>query len=224
MSAANSKRDALREALSNSDSTKRLNIVMNVGTFPDDEYIDALIDQFAYEPDFYVRDTLTWALLNHNREKVIERIFAEINSPNPQMRAQCLHTLSKIADPTTWRAVTKAHLTDTNDAVATTAWRAAVIVVPDSDVPELLEVLCSQLGRGDARTRLSLTKAILGCEDAGVEALKKLRTHPNDAVRNHVESALRVFKDHEAEYLKTINLAKRNANLEDAPLIDPTII
>lgn len=224
MSTGNSKKDALREALSNSDSTKRLNIVMNVGTFPDDEYIDALIDQFAYEPDFYVRDTLTWALLNHNRKKVIERIIAEINSPNPQMRAQCLHTLSKIADPATWHAITKAHLTDTNDSVATTAWRAAAILVPESDVPELLEALCSQLGRGDARTRLSLTKAILSCEDAGVEALKKLLTNQDEVVRAHVESALRVFKDHEAEYLNSIKLAKRNATLEDAPLIDPTII
>lgn len=215
MDSGSSKSDALRLAFTNPDSSERLNLAMNVGTFPADDYIDVLVDQFAREPDFYVRDMLTWALLSHNRQKVIERILSEINSDYPQMRSQCLHTLSKIADPTTWHAITKAHLTDSNDSVATTAWRAAAILVPEDDIPGLLQVLCSQLGRGDDRTRLSLSKAILSFEDVGVQALKRFSADESELVRSHVESALRLLKDHEAEYQSSIDLARLNASLND---------
>ena len=216
--------ESLREAFTNPDSTYRLNLAMNVGTFPNDSYIHVLVDQFEVEPDFYVRDTLTWALLNHNRDKVLKRILFDVNSPYPQMRAQCLHTLSKIADPHTWSAITHEHLTDPNDSIATTAWRAAAILVPDEDTAELIDVLCTQLGRGDTRTQLSLSKALLNLGEPALDALKAFHAVENVDVREHVASIFRLAKDHEAEYLNAIEAAKRKASLDDAPAIDPAII
>ncbi len=224
MSATDALAESLRSAFMNPDSSKRLNLAMNVGTFPSDSYIDVLVDQFLVETDFYVRDTLTWALLSQNREKVTQRIVAEINSPYPQMRSQCLHTLSKIGDPGTWSAITRKHLTDPNDAIAKTAWRAAVILVPDEDVSELIEVLCTQLGRGDSRTQLSLSKALLSLGEPALEALKKITSSENEVVRTHVENIMRIHKDHVAEYVKSIEAAKRNESLTDAPTIDQSII
>lgn len=224
MSTTDSLAESLREAFTNPDASKRLNLAMNVGTFPSDSYIDVLIDQFLVETDFYVRDTLTWALLNQNREKVTQRIVAEINSPYPQMRSQCLHTLSKIGDPATWPAITRKHLTDPNDAIAKTAWRAAVILVPDEQVSELIDVLCSQLGRGNARTQLSLSKALLSLEEPALEALKEYISSDIVTVREHAENILRLHKDHVAEYVKSIEAAKRNDSLTDAPTIDQSII
>ena len=216
--------DSLREAFTDPDSTKRLNLAMNVGTFPSDSYIHVLVDQFQIEPDFYVRDMLTWALLNHNREKVTQRIVFDVNSPYPQMRAQCLHTLSKIGDPATWSAITHEHLTDPDDSIATTAWRAAAILVPEDQVTELIDVLCTQLGRGDTRTQLLLSKALLNLGEPALDVLKTYLTNENDSVREHVESIFRLFNDHEGEYLNSIEAAKRNAALTDAPAIDPAII
>lgn len=224
MSTTDELAESLREAFTNPDASKRLNLAMNVGTFPSDSYIDVLVDQFLVETDFYVRDTLTWALLNQNREKVTQRIVAEINSPYPQMRSQCLHTLSKIGDPATWPAITRQHLTDPNDAIAKTAWRAAVILVPDWQVSELVEVLCTQLGRGDARTQLSLSKALLNLEEPALEALKQFLTDDKINVREHAEKTFRLHNDHVAEYVKSIEAAKRNESLTDAPTIDPAII
>ena len=224
MSTTDELAESLREAFTNPDASKRLNLAMNVGTFPSDSYIDVLVDQFLVETDFYVRDTLTWALLNQNREKVTQRIVAEINSPYPQMRSQCLHTLSKIGDPATWPAITRQHLTDPNDAIAKTAWRAAVILVPDWQVSELVEVLCTQLGRGDARTQLSLSKALLNLEEPALEVLKQFLTDDKINVREHAEKTFRLHNDHVAEYVKSIEAAKRNKSLSDAPTIDPAII
>ena len=89
-------------------------------------------------------------------------------------------------------------------------------MVPENEIPELLDVLCSQLGRGDDRTRLSLSKAILSFEDKGVQALKRFSADENELVQSHVESALRIFADHEAEYQSSIDLARLNASLKDA--------
>ena len=216
--------ESLREAFTNPDSTYRLNLAMNVGTFPNDSYIHVLVDQFEVEPDFYVRDTLTWALLNHNRDKVLKRILFDVNSPYPQMRAQCLHTLSKIADPATWSAITHEHLTDPNDSIATTAWRAAALLVPDEDVAELIDVLCTQLGRGDTRTQLLLSKAFLVIGEPALKALQAYRTDENEGIRDHVDSILRLANNHEAAFMNAIEAAKRKASLEDAPAIDPAII
>ncbi len=50
---------ALR-GLENSSSSVRLQTALAVGTTPDSRFIEKLIERCAIEPDFYVRDMLTW--------------------------------------------------------------------------------------------------------------------------------------------------------------------
>ena len=50
----------LREALRDPSSSARLQAALAAGTHPDPAYVGALIEQCAVEPDFYVRDMLTW--------------------------------------------------------------------------------------------------------------------------------------------------------------------
>ena len=117
-------------ALSAEDGSVRLKAALAAGTNPNPDAIDALVTRCAVEPDFYVRDMLTWAVMRHPQSITIPKLLAELDSENPQAKSQALHTLSKIKNADTWSAITTSLLSDNNDDVARSAWRAAVILVP----------------------------------------------------------------------------------------------
>src|SRR6476660_5538015 len=150
----------LRAALQAVSSSARLHSALVAGTNPDPRFVDILVDRCAVEPDFFVRDMLTWALTRHSSSQTVPRLLDEVRVGAPQARSQALHTLSKIGDPRGWSAITPAVLRDPNDEVARSAWRAAVILVPAERQAELAEELCTQLGRGDRDVQRSLSRAI----------------------------------------------------------------
>ena len=92
----------LVDALAAADPSVRLRAALAVGTRPDPELTDALIDRCAVEPDFFVRDMLTWALCRLPAEITVPRLIRELGSDGSQARSQALHTLSKIGDPIAW--------------------------------------------------------------------------------------------------------------------------
>lgn len=85
-----------------------------------------LLSRCAVEPDFFVRDMLTWALIRFPSDITVPRLVAELQSDVAQARSQALHTLSKIKDRRTFEAITPSLLADRDDDVARSAWRAAV--------------------------------------------------------------------------------------------------
>lgn len=160
----------LRAALEAPTSSARLQAALTAGSTPAPAYIDVLVERCAIEPDFYVRDMLTWALIRNDTTAVIERLRPELTSDIAQARAQALHTLSKIGEPTTWPLITLDHLRDEDDAVARTAWRAAARLVPASEAVDLAEVLATQFNRGDRETQLSLSRAFVALGADAVSA------------------------------------------------------
>ncbi|NED78888.1 HEAT repeat domain-containing protein, partial [Streptomyces sp. SID11233] len=66
-------------------------------------------------------------------ELTVPLLVAALRTEPAQARAQALHTLSKIAEPATWEAITPALLDDPDDEVARTAWRTAVVLVPEGE-------------------------------------------------------------------------------------------
>jgi HEAT repeat protein len=149
---------SLQEHLKSPDQSIRLKAALAAGTYPESDYIPILIHQCAIESDFFVRDTLSWALMRHDRETVVSNLIPELNSPIPQARSQALHTLSKIGDKTNYSLITNEHFFDEDDSVASTAWRTASVLVPDNKKSELVELLITQLGRGDGDTQFGLTR------------------------------------------------------------------
>jgi HEAT repeat protein len=120
-----------RALLEAPDPSLRLRAAVAAGTTPAPEQVDLLVRRCAVEPEFAVRDMLTWALTRQQaRTTVVDRLVAELASPEPQARSQALHTLSKIADERAWPAITVALLQDADDEVARAAWRAAVVLAP----------------------------------------------------------------------------------------------
>ena len=97
----------LQEHLNSPDQSVRLKAALAAGTYPNPDQIKILIQQCASETDFFVRDTLSWALMRHEQKEVVEHLKIELNSENTQARSQALHTLSKIGDKENYVLITR---------------------------------------------------------------------------------------------------------------------
>lgn len=210
----------LRAALQAGSATDRMNTAMAAGTRPQDAYIEVLVERFAVEPDFFVRDMLTWALINHDRTLTLERVIPELTSDVPQARAQALHTVSKLGDQRAWPAITTEHLTDADDQVALTAWRASAALVPEGEGPALAEVLATQFGRGDAATQLGLSRALAALGDAATPVIERAKKHRNPAVRTHAIATEKLIADPDIGFDVALAAARRTVALRGAPLVD----
>ncbi|MBI1350587.1 MAG: HEAT repeat domain-containing protein [Actinomycetales bacterium] len=206
-------------ALSDPDASVRLRAALQAGLTPSPEQVDALIDRCAVEPDFYVRDMLTWALIQHDHHQVVARLLPELQSPVPQARAQALHTFSKIGDASVWPSITPSLLADEDDDVARTAWRAAAALVPTGSRGWLAELLASQWGRGDRDVRLSLSQAIASLGDAALPVVEQATTSEDDEVRWHAMATQRIIDDPDLAFDRALEDAKRMHTLRGAPLI-----
>jgi HEAT repeat protein len=197
------------QGLEDSRSSVRLRAAMAVGTTPDPRFIDKLIERCAIEPEFYVRDMLTWALTRHPASMTVPELLKELRSERAQARSQALHTLSKIGDRQAWPAITRALLSDADDEVARSAWRAAVVLVPEGEEPELAAVLSTQLGRGERETQLSLSRALVALGEVIVPALRAAMTDLDLRVRAHAIATERLLRDPDAGFEFAIEEAKR---------------
>ena len=153
-------------SLQHTNPSARLRAALAIGTTPDPSYIGELLERCAVEPDFNVRETLTWALMRHPESLTVPRLVEQVQSGNNQARSQALHTLSKIKGPNSWPVITPDLLSDPDDEVARSAWRAAVVLVPQAQRLPLATMLSTQLGRGSREMQLSLSRAG-GCDRAG---------------------------------------------------------
>lgn len=187
----------------------RLRAALAVGSAPEPRFVDKLIERCAIEPEFFVRDMLTWALTRHPVSMTLPKLLREVRSERAQARSQALHTLSKIGDRQVWPAITRALLTDADDEVARSAWRAAVVLVPEGEEPGLAAVLATQLGRGERETQLSLSLALAALGEVGLPALRAATTAPDLRVRAHAHATERLLRDPDAGFESAIEEAKR---------------
>ena len=195
--------------LEHSRSSVRLRAALAVGTHPDPRFIGKLIERCASEPDFQVREMLTWALTRHASSLTVPKLIDELRSERAQARSQALHTLSKIGDRQAWPAITRALLSDADDEVARSAWRAAVVLVPDDEGPALAAVLSAQLGRGERETQLSLSRALIALGEMILPVLRAATTDPDPRVRAHAFATERLLRDPDAGFEFAIEEAKR---------------
>jgi HEAT repeat protein len=90
---------SLAEALESADPSVRLQAAMDAGSRPDPSFVPVLVERCAVEPDFGVREMLTWALVRNASDETLQLVIGQLDSDLPQARSQALHTLSKIGDP-----------------------------------------------------------------------------------------------------------------------------
>lgn len=175
--------DALAGALSAESSSVRLQAALAAGSYPDPALVDPLVERCAVEPELFVRDTLSWALMRLPVETTLPRLRRELGSEQPQARRQALHTLSKIGDRSAYPWITRAMLCEADEGIARTAWRVAVALVPEDDGEKsaLADVLVTQLGRGDRDARLSMSRALVDLGHAAAPAVRRATASPDPA-------------------------------------------
>ncbi|MEU8762281.1 HEAT repeat domain-containing protein [Streptomyces sp. NPDC048659] len=197
------------EGLAHADPSVRLRAALAVGSDPAPGSVGPLVERCATEPDFSVREMLTWALTRHTPAATVPALLPELRSARGQARSQALHTLSKIGDRAAWPAITPALLADPDDEVARAAWRAAVVLVPEGAEPALAVGLAAQLGRGPRETRLSLSRALIALGDAARPALDAAADHADPEVRAHALATEVLRRDPEAGFEFAVEEAKR---------------
>lgn len=191
-------RPRLRAALTATNPSVRLQAALTAGTDPEPDEIDLLLARCDVEPDFFVRDMLTWALTRHALDPVRERLIPRLSAPTPQARSQALHTLSKIGDRRDRSVITPALLRDADDEVARTAWRAAAGLVPPGGEAALAAELATQLGRGDREVQRSLSAAFVVLGGPAWQVVDEAAEHADDEdVAVHAGATARLIDDPE---------------------------
>ena len=201
-------------ALSSPNPQQRLQAALSIGTTAEDRHLGALIQRCRTEPDFFVRDMLTWAITRMPAEATVPLLIAELSSKAPQAQSQALHTLSKIGDPRGWEAmdpgiIGNGLIAHSDTEVARSAWRAAVALVPGDDREKLASTLVTQLGRGDMETQKSLSRAIVSLGEDLVSVLDGRLQAEEETVRTHAMATRDMFTDPDAGFAHALSEAKR---------------
>ncbi|MFJ4539347.1 HEAT repeat domain-containing protein [Streptomyces tibetensis] len=199
----------MTNALGAEDSSIRLQAALAVGSNPDPVFLETLVERCAVEPDFFVRDMLSWALTRLPPEVTLPRIRQELDSERPRARSQALHTLSKIGDRSTWAWITRDMLRDADDEVARTAWRVAVVLVPEDEEKGLAADLVLQLGRGGRDVQLSLSRALVDLGDVIEPSLERAAGSSDPAVAAHARATELLRLNPETGFDAALDEAKR---------------
>ncbi|MDV8079708.1 HEAT repeat domain-containing protein [Rhodococcus sp. IEGM 1370] len=190
----------MNELLRHHASSVRLRAALDIGTTPNLQFLDALVQRCAVEPDFQVREMLTWALIRLPASATVPRLIEEVRSGGPQARSQALHTLSKIKDESAWEAITSSVLVDPDDEVARSAWRAAVVLVPAGSESALATMLSTQLGRGGHDVQRSLSRALVALGSVIEPMLREAASSKDAAVRAHARATEALLLDPDAGF------------------------
>jgi HEAT repeat protein len=210
----------LQIALGSPDASARLQAALTAGTHPSSSYVPVLLTQCRSEPDFYVRDMLTWALTRHDHDTVVELLLVELSSETAQARSQALHTFSKLGDSRVWPAITTALLTDGDDEVARAAWRTAAALAPEDRKGELARTLATQFGRGDRGVQRSLSRAFATLGAPATTIVDEASLSENADVRAHAIATAYAMNNPDDSFDTAIAEAQRIVALEAAPTIE----
>lgn len=209
--------DRLRRALQDDSASARLQTAMAAGVRPRSGYIEILVERGAVEPDFFVRDALSWALIHQDRSLTLDRVLPELRSPIPQARSQALHTLAKLGDSRAWPAITRELLQDPEDEVARTAWRAAAALVPPEKAAELAEIFSTQFQRGDRVMQRSLSRALAALGDSAAPVVQRAKLHRDAGVRTHALATERLIRNPDEGFDVAIAAAQRIGGAQRRP-------
>ncbi|WP_308799604.1 HEAT repeat domain-containing protein [Agromyces silvae] len=207
----------LRIALQSADASARLQAAMTSGIHADNAFLPVLIARCAVEPDFYVRDMLTWAITRHDRARAVDLLLLELASATPQARSQALHSLSKLGDTRAWPAITLDLLRDEDVEVMKAAWRTAAGLAPEDERLGLARELGRNFGCGDRELQRSLSRAIamLGSYAEPIVAAASRSSEPE--VRAHALMTAHVMANPNDSFDAAVEEARRVVALRAAP-------
>lgn len=167
------------------DRDVRQESALALGESADEEAIDAVLAQLWVEPDFFVRETLTWTTVRIG-ESAIGPVTKVLGSGvDSGVKIQALHVLSKIADPSTLADITP-FIRDADPEVAAKARWALSRIGDERSVP----LLGQHLGIGDAEAQNALTDVLASFGSAAVPVMIDALAHERPGVRRHAAEVL----------------------------------
>jgi hypothetical protein len=172
------------DLLGDADRDVRLRMVQELGRGRYHEAAPALVDRFGLERDFFIRETLTWAVLRMP-DTAMPLVRTALRSRRWLARLQAIHTLSKLGDLGDAELLLPL-VADRVDCVAARAYWAVAQCGDPVAVPALL----AELSRGDAEHRTSLTVALTDFGSAAVPGLEAALRHGRPDVRRHAADTL----------------------------------
>ena len=143
-----------------------------------------LVTRLGLEPDFFVRENLTWAIVRMGQQS-LPYLLPLLEHPVAAVRLQAVHTLSKLAYPTVTQALGPL-LADEDPEVV----RKVIFTLGHLGNEDALEVLFTGLGRGDAEQRNTLSTAIEGFAARALPGLTGALQASDPAVRVHAAEIL----------------------------------
>ena len=132
----------LLDLLHHPDKNQRINTAMALGTQADVSALPTLLERFAEEPDFFVRENLTWAVVRMGAAAV-SPLLELLRHPNPAARLQAALTLGKFKDARAVEALVNA-VQDPELEVVQRAVHALGQMGDPRAVPVLLNLLTSE--------------------------------------------------------------------------------
>ncbi|MBG6192188.1 HEAT repeat protein [Arthrobacter sp. CAN_A212] len=184
--------DEALERLVDPDKDVRQAAALNLGTKADTAAAQALVRRLGAEQDFFVRDTLSWAI-TRIADAATPLLLDALSGTDTATRVQALHVLSKIADPATTSHISLL-TADADTGVASKARWALTRIADPSAIPNL----AAHLGTGDSHKRNDLTRDLASFGAAAVPDLITALANGPATVRGHAAEVL-CFMGHEAE-------------------------
>ena len=180
--------DQARRAAFDPRPRVRQEAAVQLGTLGDASLARELVALLVSEDDFFVRETLTWAVCRHPEAALPHLLGALRDSPGSAV--QVLHTLSKIRSPEALPHI--APFADADEsAVAAKAWWA----LGRTGGPEAAPALLPHLAEGDEDQQRELSRALEQLGEPGVDGLARALSDADPAVRRHAAQALTLIGD-----------------------------
>ncbi len=201
------------EMLRRGAAPQRLRAALTIGTDADDEFLDVLIERCRLEPDFFVRDMLTWALTRLDPDLVVPSSSPSSTPTSRRRRARRCTRCRRSATDAAGKPSTRMSSDCGSSPIPTPRWPA---VRGDPRCPwcrvrieRILHQLVTQLGRGDLETQKSLSRALVALGDDLVSVVDGSVGAEEETVRAHALATVEMFHDPDAGFAHAMGEAKR---------------
>lgn len=175
--------------LLNPDKNVRIRAALVLGAAQHRAALPDLIERLGHEPDFFVREHLTWAIVRMGPDAV-PPLLELLENPDAAVRLQAVHTLSKMADPASAAALNEV-VNDPDDGVA----RRAIFALGQMGHPGALRTLMAGLGHPDPERRNTLSTALVNYGASALPLLLEMLRHPEAQKRVHAADVLGLLGD-----------------------------
>jgi len=181
--------DEMIRRLKDPGQSVRVRAALDLGKLKDPALVEVLVEALCTEPDFFVRETLVWALVRLG-EAAAPPLIGQLGDPSALARKSAAHALSKIGDP---RAVDPliGLLKDSDLEVVSRAAFALGQIGDAKAAPALVGVL----GHDHRDLEAIMVAALERLSASAVQPLIGALRHENWRAREQAADALRVIGD-----------------------------